>query len=307
MAVVAAIDCGTHSTRLLINKSTADPARPQILERQMTITKLGANLLHTAKLSAGAIERTCQCVKDYVQLMATHGVEAFRIVATSAARDAANTEEFFAAVAQVSGQAPELLSGEAEAALAFKGATSQLNPQDGPFLVCDIGGGSTEFALGSSRCEGTWSADVGSSRLTQQYIAHDPPLPEELTACLSVVDAHLEDLARVLPAAKQARQLVGLAGTVTTAAAVEIGLAIYDPNVVHHFKLTKAAAEDVFRTLATESREQRLSNPGLHPGRADVIVGGLCVLVKTMRFFEFENCLVSEADLLDGIIAELSI
>ena len=327
MATVAAIDCGTHSTRLLISRiggeanaaaggargtvaganGTNYPTAPQILERCMTITNLGEDFSKTGRLKDEAIARTSQCLASYRQLMDTHQVEAFRVVATSAARDAANTDQFFDAVAQVLGQPPELLSGEAEARLSFKGAVSQLNPQDGPYLVCDIGGGSTEFGYGSQSCEAVWSADVGSSRLTQQYIEHDPPLPEELVACLSVVELHLDDLLQAMPTAAQASQLVGLAGTVTTAAAVELGLAQYDPEQVHHFLLSKAAAEDVFRTLAVEDHQQRLANPGLHPGRVDVIVGGLCVLVKIMRYFEFDSCLVSEADLLAGLIAEMDI
>jgi len=305
MGITAAIDCGTHSTRLLVNQVASSPAQPQTLERRVTITNLGEELSASGQLAPAAIERTCRCLAEYVELMRAHQVEQFRIVATSAARDAANSEEFLAAVAQVVGQAPELLSGEAEAAAAFKGAISQLEPAGGPYLVCDIGGGSTEFAFGSRQCEGSWSADVGSSRLTQQYIASDPALPEELTACLSVVELHLDDLLRAVPSVAQARQLVGLAGTVTTAAAVEIGLEKYDPQIVHHFSLSKAAVEDVFRTLATETRQQRLANPGLHPDRADVIVAGLCILVKTMRYLDFDSCLVSEADLLDGIISEI--
>lgn len=305
MGVTAAIDCGTHSTRLLVNKSTSSPTQSKTLERRVTITNLGEGLSASGRLKPAAIERTCRCLQGYVELMQAHRVEQFRIVATSAARDADNSEEFLAAVAQVVGQVPELLSGEAEAAVAFKGAISQLKPESGPYLICDIGGGSTEFAFGSRQCEGIWSADVGSSRLTQQYIANDPPLPEELTACLSVVELHLDDLLRAVPSVRQARQLVGLAGTVTTAAAVEIGLEKYDPQIVHHFSLSKSAAEDVFRTLATENRQQRLSNPGLHPDRVDVIVAGLCILVKTMRYLEFDSCLVSESDLLDGVISEI--
>lgn len=297
----AAIDCGTHSTRLLI----ATPNGRE-LKRCIAITNLGEGLSETGVLLESAMLRTRKCLAGYMQAIREHGVSEYRVVATSAARDARNRDEFFAQVAEVAGRAPELLSGEAEARTAFAGATSALNPADGPYLVCDIGGGSTEFAFGSQQCEAVFSADMGSSRLTQQFIKHDPALPEELSACISVVQLHLDDLLAAVPKAGDAKQLVGLAGTVTTAAAVEIGLIDYDPEAVHHFRLTKEAAEDVFRTLATEDREQRLSNPGLHPGRADVIVGGLCVLVKVMRYLDFEECLVSEADLLDGLIADMT-
>lgn len=282
------------------------------LAREMTITNLGEDLASTGQLKTEAIQRTARCLSNYAQQMEQHNVQTLRVVATSAARDAGNTQELFDAIAQMTGQPPELLSGEAEAKLSFRGAASQLDPAGGPYLVCDIGGGSTEFALGAAAstpgtadCQAVWSADIGSSRLTQQYIHHDPPQPEELSACLSIITEHLKDLERAVPDTGQARQLVGLAGTVTTAAAVELGLAEYDPQRLHHFLLEKPAAEDVFRTLATENRQQRLANPGLHPERVDVIVGGLCILVQVMRYFGFDSCLVSEADLLDGIIAEI--
>ena len=299
-AAFAALDCGTHSTRLLIATSEGTE-----LKRSVTITNLGEGLADSGVLLEPAMLRTQECLASYKQAMKEHEVGDFRIVATSAARDARNRDEFFARIADVMGRPPRLLSGEEEARTAFAGATSALGPEEGPYLVCDIGGGSTEFAYGSQQCEAVFSADMGSSRLTQQFIQHDPALPEELSACISVVQLHLDDLLAAVPQAGDAKQLVGLAGTVTTAAAVEIGLMDYDPEMVHHFRLTKAAAEDVFRTLATEDREQRLSNPGLHPGRADVIVGGLCILVKVMRHLDFEECLVSEADLLDGLIAGL--
>ncbi len=292
----AALDCGTHTTRLLISTATG-----QELKRSVTITNLGEGISDTGVLLEPAMLRTQECLAGYRQAMKDYNVSDYRMVATSAARDAHNRDEFFAKITDVMGRSPELLSGEEEARTAFAGATSALNPEDGPYLVCDIGGGSTEFAFGSQQCEAVLSADMGSSRLTQQFIKHDPALPEELSACLSVVQLHLDDLLAAVPKASSAQQLVGLAGTVTTAAAVEIGM--YDPEKVHHFCLSKAAAEDVFRTLATEDREQRLSNPGLDPGRVDVIVGGLCILVKIMRYLDFEECLVSEADLLDGLIA----
>ncbi len=166
----------------------------------------------------------------------------------------------------------------------------------------DIGGGSTEFVVGTHEAEGVVSVDVGCVRLTEAYLEHDPPWAAELSSAISVVEAHLEDVARELPAARTARTAVGLAGTVSAVAAVEIGLVTYDRDRIHHFRLTRAAAEDVFRTLATEARVQRTSNPGLEEARADVIVGGCCALVATMRFFDLDEILVSEADFLDGLV-----
>ena len=149
------------------------------------------------------------------------------------------------------------------------------------------------------------SLDIGCVRVTEKYLHSDPPRPEELHACISVTGTHLDDVDREMPAARQARTFVGLAGTISTAAAVEQGLHAYDRDKIHHFELTKAAAEDVFRTLATESRADRAFNPGLEPGRVDVIVGGMAVLVKIMRHFGFETCMVSESDILDGMVLSL--
>jgi exopolyphosphatase/guanosine-5'-triphosphate,3'-diphosphate pyrophosphatase len=220
------------------------------------------------------------------------------MTATSAARDAANRDDFFGPAAEAVGADVELLSGEEEGRLSFDGATADLDPELGPFLVVDIGGGSTEFSV----ADGSVSIDVGCVRLTELYLDHDPPQPEELLACISVTTEHLKDVVRELPAVSDARTFVGLAGTVTTAAAVEQGLAEYDRDKVHGFRLTHDAAEDVFRTLATESRADRVFNPGLEEARADVIVGGMCVLVAIFRQLGFEDCLVSEADILDGLI-----
>ena len=297
---MAAIDCGTNSTRLLVSRGGTET-----LARLMTITRLGEGVDRTGRLASSAIERTLDCLRRYREVMDRHGVEAVRITATSAARDAANRDEFFDAGEAVVGSRPELLSGLAEGQLSFRGATTDLDPAVGPFLVVDLGGGSTELSVGTSVCEASMSLDVGCVRLTEKYLHSDPPLPEELHACLSVTGAHLDDVDREMPAARQARTFVGLAGTISTAAAVEQGLHEYDRDKIHHFELTKAAAEDVFRTLATESRADRAFNPGLEAGRVDVIVGGMTILVKIMRHFGFESCLVSEPDILDGMVLSL--
>src|SRR5205814_6210234 len=189
-----------------------------------------------------------------------------------------------------------------EARLSFIGATSQLDPADGPFLVVDIGGGSTEFAVGASEPEAVLSLDIGCVRLTEKFVHHDPPAPEELSQLVSVTRDYLEDVAREMPAALDAKRLVGLAGTVSTVAAVEQGLAEYDTDRIHHFVLTHEAAEDVFRTLATEKRADRIHNPGLEEARADVIVAGTAILVAIMRSFDFAARLVGEADSHDGLV-----
>jgi exopolyphosphatase/guanosine-5'-triphosphate,3'-diphosphate pyrophosphatase len=303
MTVVASIDIGTNSTRVLVARPV--DGKLDILDRRNTITRLGQNVGATGRLAEDAVDRTLACLRDYRAILDEHGVDRLRVAATSASRDAANREEFFDAVGDVVGARPELLSGEDEGRLSFVGATGDLDPALGPFLIVDIGGGSTEFILGTDHVEGVMSVDVGCVRLTEKFLDHDPPLPEELAACISFADAYLDDVIRDIPGSAEARTLVGLAGTITTVAAVEIGLATYDRDAIHHFVLTRAAAEDVFRTLATESRADRIHNPGLEEARADVIVGGCCVLVALFRRFGFDEMIVSEADILDGLALSL--
>jgi exopolyphosphatase/guanosine-5'-triphosphate,3'-diphosphate pyrophosphatase len=298
---VAAIDCGTNSTRLLVGRPRGDGSFTTV-ERLMRITRLGQGVDGNGRLAPEAIERTVAALRAYREVMDRHDVGRVRIAATSAARDAANRDELFDAAEATVGTRPELLDGDEEGRLSFVGATAELDPAEGPFLVVDIGGGSTELSVGTTTCEGVASIDIGCVRLTEKYIESDPPRPEELHACISVTHAYLDDVVRDLPAAAEASTLVGLAGTVSTVAAVEQGLAEYDRDAIHHFRLTKAAAEDVFRTLATESRADRIHNPGLEEARADVIVAGCCILVAVMRHFGFEECLVSEADILDGLV-----
>jgi len=297
--IVASIDCGTNSVRLLITDGQNQ------IERLMRITRLGQGVDATGMLDSEAIERTLSVLREYKEVIDRNNVQKIRMAATSASRDAKNRDEFFNAAEQILGVRPELLSGEEEGRLSFLGATADLNADLGPFLVCDIGGGSTEFVYGTENAEQTISVDMGCVRMTEAWLVSDPPLPEELSQALSVIDIHLDDVLREVPDAPQAKTFVGLAGTVSNTAMVEQGLPEYDRDKVHHFVLTKAAVEDVFRTLATESVEERKFNPGLEPQRADVIVGGLCVLVMIMRRFGYSECVVSEADILDGLAMSL--
>lgn len=299
--VVAAIDCGTNSTRLLVSEGGRVTC-----ERLMRITRLGQGVDATGRLAPEAIERTLAVLGEYREVMDRHGVSRVRATATSAARDATNRADLFDAAEAVLGVPLELLPGEEEGRLSYEGATAELDPAGGPYLVVDIGGGSTEFSVGGPEgFTGALSTDMGCVRFSEKYLAHDPPRPEELSACLSVIDTHLDDVVRELPASSEATTFVGLAGTVSTVAAVEIGLHHYDRDRIHHFRLSRAAAEDVFRTLATEAREDRRHNPGLEPDRVDVIVGGCCILVAVFRRFGFADCLVSESDILDGLAHSL--
>lgn len=303
MGAIASLDLGTNSTRVLVARPTDGDL--EVLDRRMTITRLGQGVGASGRLAPEAIERTLDCLRGYRRILDRHGVGRVRVAATSASRDAANRDEFFDAVEALIGTRPELLAGDEEGRLSFRGATRELDPATGPFLVVDIGGGSTELIAGTDRVDGVMSVDIGCVRLTEKFLLHDPPQPEELTACISLSEAYLDDVVREIPAVAEARTLVGLAGTITTVAAVEIGLETYDRDRIHHFRLTHDAAEDVFRTLATESRADRIHNPGLEEARADVIVAGCCVLVAVFRHFGFDEMIVSESDILDGLALSL--
>jgi exopolyphosphatase/guanosine-5'-triphosphate,3'-diphosphate pyrophosphatase len=293
----AAIDIGTNSVRLLVVDGDRD------VERRSTITRLGAGVDGARRLAPDAIERTLATLRDYSQVLARHGRPPLRVVATSAARDAANRDELFTAVAGILGVEPELLPGAEEARLSFEGAVAGLDPGTGPFLVVDIGGGSTELAVGTATAVAACSLDIGAVRLTETELHHDPPQPEELTNALGIVHDLVDDALRdQVPTAEDAPVLVGVGGTITTVAAVEIGLATYDRDQVHHFVLRRGAVEEVFRTLATEPLSARVHNPGLQPERADIIVGGCCVLVAVMRRLHADELIVCDADLLDALV-----
>jgi exopolyphosphatase/guanosine-5'-triphosphate,3'-diphosphate pyrophosphatase len=301
---VAAIDCGTNSTRLLV----ADPAG-RTLDRQMRITRLGEGVDATGALAPAAIGRTIAVLEDYRRRMEELGVARGRLVATSAARDASNAEEFLVAAEKVSGLVPELLSGEEEGRLSFAGATAHL-PTDAPrrqaVLVVDVGGGSTELVVGVPAEPGdaqAISVDVGCVRVTERYLRHDPPTGQDLAGARSHVVAALAAARARLPALAPRLPFVGLAGTVSTLAALELGLAEYDRDALHHARLGRRAVRRWLDVLASEQAAARLARPGMVAGREDVIVGGVLVLDCVMDVFGREECLVSEDDILDGLAA----
>ena len=296
---VAVLDFGTNTTRLLITNGTSVDIRTH------RITGLGRGLGKTDRLSEEGIGRVLDAVNEFKSLISENGVQRIRAVATSAARDAVNRADLFEPVSAALNHELELLSGEEEARYGFLGATAGLPSTDGPFLVIDIGGGSTEFSYGTHAAEIHRSVDMGSVRFMEQFFINDPPKPEELSGAIQVARLHLDDIDRDHAIMGTAKSVVGVAGTITTIAAVEIGLEPYDPQIIDGFVLSRRAAEDVFRTLATESLEIRKYNPGLEAGRADVIVAGCCILVAVMRHWELEECLVRESDLLDGLAFEL--
>ena len=302
MGPVAAVDCGTNSTRLLVVDAAGRP-----LERLMRITRLGQGVDAGRRLQDDAVARVAAALAEFAEVLELHGVEQVRAVATSAARDAVNPEALLDAAEAVLGTRPELLSGLEEARLSFLGATAALPAGGPPLLVADIGGGSTELIVGIPGDEplGAVSLDVGCVRLTERCIEHDPPAPEELANALGEVHDLLEDADRRVPALAAAEGFIGLAGTVSTVAALDLGLATYDADQIHHHLLERATVEDWFRTMAMGDRADRLGNPGLEEGRADVIVAGMCVLVAILRHRGLGSCLVSESDILDGLCASV--
>lgn len=302
MGAVAAVDCGTNSTRLLVLDEDGRP-----LERLMRITCLGQGVDAARRLHPDAIERVTAVLREFREVMDRLGVDRTRAIATSAVRDAENTEDFFVVATAALGTRPELLTGLEEAQLSFLGATAELPMGGTPALVADIGGGSTELAVGVPGDEplGVISLDLGCVRLTERWIDQDPAEPEALVNALSEVRDQLEHAGRQVPELAQAERFIGLAGTVSAVAAMDLGLGTYDRDKVHHRRLGRDTIEDWFRTMAMADRDDRLGNPGLEEGRADVIVGGLCILIGILRHGGFDSCLVSESDILDGLAAAL--
>jgi exopolyphosphatase/guanosine-5'-triphosphate,3'-diphosphate pyrophosphatase len=307
MTRLAGVDIGTNSVRLLVADVDGDgrDARVTPVDRRMRITRLGQGVDAARALAPDAINRTIEVLREYRGVINDLGATKTRATATSAARDATNRDQFFDPATEALGVRPELLSGDEEAELSFLGATAGLD-EPAPFLVVDIGGGSTEFVIGTDAPAGKCSLDIGCVRITEQYLHTDPPAPEELSAAVSIVRDQVAEVVRAIPEVRTAKTLVGLAGTVTTVAAIELGLPEYDGDAIHHFRLSRGAAEDVFRTLALEPASQRRHNPGLEEARVDVIVGGTLVLVTILRVLGLDEVLVSETDILDGLVRSLA-
>ena len=297
--IFAAIDIGSNSTNLLIVDQSG-----QTLERIVRSTRLGAYIATTGALSAESMQRTLECLSEYESLIKQHKVSRRRTVATAACRVANNTSQFFAEVKKISGTEPELISGEIEGALSFVGATSSLDEKMAT-LVIDIGGASTELMVGNETLDFAVSLPFGAVNLTEAELHRDPPRPEELTNAISLVSDAIDDVAHNYPLIGQIDRVVGVAGTIVTVAAVEVGQKTFDPSALHKLKLSREAVEDVFRTLATERLSDRVFNPGLPRDRADIIVGGCCVLVAVMRRLQISEIVVSQYNLLDGLISEL--
>ncbi len=322
---VAALDCGTNSLRLLVADVDRDRAEVTDVARRMEIVRLGQGVDQTGRLAPAALERTIGVLRDYAGIITRSGAQAVRMVATSATRDADNAAEFARRVKEVLGVAPEVLTGSEEAMLAFTGATAELaGADDGvSYLVADIGGGSTEFVLGAAASVAAASVmaaavtgreesavraisvNIGCVRMTERHLHGDPPAVQEVAAATADIDAALDTVAAVLPV-RQAGTLVGLAGSVTTVAAIAMGLPAYDAARLHHARVSAADVHAVTRDLLAKTRAARAAIGVMHPGRVDVIGGGALILDRIMARFGFGEVLVSEHDILDGIAWSLA-
>lgn len=301
--VVAAVDIGTNSVRLLAARPTADGGM-QPLDRQLRITRLGAGVDRTGQLDRAAVDRTIAALADYHDRWVALGATRVRITATSAARDAANAAQFRGAVVATTGVAPEVLSGDQEAALAFDGAVSGLGDVEGPVVVLDIGGGSTELVRGTAHVLASTSRQLGSVRLTERHLHDDPPSPSQVQAARATVAEQMEEVRRLV-AIQPGDVLVGTAGTVTTLAAVHLGLGEWRDGAVHGVRLSAATVVDLALRLCAMPTAERVSRLRVEPGRADVIAAGALILDGVLDRFGFAEVVVSETDILDGIARSL--
>jgi exopolyphosphatase/guanosine-5'-triphosphate,3'-diphosphate pyrophosphatase len=308
---VAAVDCGTNSLRLLVADVDLGRAELTDVDRRMEIVRLGQGVDKTGRLAPEALARTTGVLREYAAIIADSGASAVRMVATSATRDADNAAEFTRQVKEVLGIVPEVLTGTQEAVLSFTGATAELaSTQAGrPFLVVDIGGGSTEFVLGGTDTAepavNAISVNIGCVRMTERHLHGDPPTGQQIAAATADIDAALATVADAVPVG-QARTLIGLAGSVTTVAGIAMGLPAYDAAVIHHARVSAADVHAVTTALLAQTRAARATIGVMHPGRVDVIGAGALVLDRIMSRFGFAEVLVSEHDILDGIAWSLA-
>ncbi|BBN46912.1 Ppx/GppA phosphatase family protein [Mycobacterium avium] len=310
---LAGIDCGTNSIRLLI-ADVERSGRLRDVHRETRIVRLGQGVDATGEFAAEAIERTRAALADYAALLAEHGVERVRMVATSAARDVANRDDFFAMTADVlgavlPGAVAEVISGAEEAELSFRGAVGELDSAAGPFVVVDLGGGSTEIVVGGEAVVASHSADIGCVRLTERCLHSDPPTPAEVAAARQLVRERLEVALGVVPV-EGARTWVGLAGTMTTLSALAHNLPAYDSAAIHLSRVASADLLAVCERLIGMTRAERAALPPMHEGRADVIGGGAIVVEELARELRaragIEELTVSEHDILDGIVLSIA-
>ena len=300
---VAAIDCGTNSIRLLIADIDGNNFRE--VARDMEIVRLGQGVDETGQFHPDAIARTLAAVDKFAVEIAKRGVEKIRFCATSATRDATNRHLFVDGVRDRLSIELEVISGDEEAALSFAGAIKDLDPSNGPFLVVDIGGGSTEFVFGTSTVEAARSVNIGCVRMTERHFASDPVTSQQIELARTDIQAAIAQAAAVVPIT-QAKTLVAVAGTATTVAAAALDLPEYDRYAIHLSRISAQQTHDAAAMFATSTREQRLALGYMHPGRVDVIAAGSLVLSEIMKATGASEFVASESDILDGMAFSLA-
>ncbi|MGW2340335.1 Ppx/GppA phosphatase family protein [Streptomyces sp. NPDC001661] len=309
MTRVAAIDCGTNSIRLLVADANPETGELVDLDRRMTIVRLGQGVDKTGRLAPEALERTFAACREYAAIIKEHGAEKLRFVATSASRDAENRDDFVSGVLNILGVEPEVITGDQEATFSFTGATKELTGRadlDKPYLVVDIGGGSTEFVVGDDSVRAARSVDIGCVRMTERHLVGedgtvtDPPTPAQIEAIRQDIGEALDLVDRTVPLT-EARTLVGLAGSVTTVSALALGLSEYDSTAIHHSRISYDKVAELTDWLLASTHDQRALKPVIHPGRVDVIASGALVLRLVMERTGAREVVVSEHDILDGI------
>ncbi|WP_414168867.1 exopolyphosphatase [Streptoverticillium reticulum] len=308
MTRVAAIDCGTNSIRLLVADANPQTGELTELDRRMTIVRLGQGVDRTGRLAPEALERTFAACREFAGVIKEYGAERIRFVATSASRDAENRGEFVRGVVEILGVEPEVISGDQEAEFSFTGATKELAGRADltkPYLVVDLGGGSTEFVVGDDHVRAARSVDIGCVRMTERHLVvdgevTDPPTQGQIAAIRADVEAALDLVEQTVPVA-EAHTLVGLAGSVTTVAAIALGLQEYDWEAIHHARISVERVREITHELLAATHEQRAAIPVMHPGRVDVISAGALVLLCIMERTGAREVVVSEHDILDGI------
>jgi len=295
---VAAIDCGTNSIRLLISQDGRE------ILREMEIVKLGEGVDRTKNFSPAAVERTLNALRRFKELIDQHEVVRVRFCATSATRDAQNREIFTGPVEEILGIAPEVIVGIEEARLSFLGATSELPAIDAPFLVVDIGGGSTEFVMGERSVSAAISVDIGCVRMTERHFKSDPPTAAEISATKQDINRAIDEVLGAVPI-KSAKTLVAVAGTATTVAAAALDLPGYARDAIHGARISAERTLEISAWLLTLTKQERAALGYMHPGRVEVIAAGALVLAEIMKRSGAEEFIASERDILDGIVATL--
>ena len=298
MSRVAAIDCGTNSIRLLIADIEGDNFRE--IYRTMEIVRLGEGVDRNKQFAPAAIERTLRAVSEFALEIKRRGATRIRFCATSATRDASNRDLFINGVFEILGVKPEVISGDEEAQLTFEGAVRQLHPSDAPFLVVDIGGGSTEFVIGQSAVEAAKSVNIGCVRMSERHFSSSPPSIDSITSAIEDIDGAIDAASLVVPI-NEAKTVIAVAGTATTVAAAGLGLDSYDRYAIHLSRIPSRKVSEITERFLKMTRDEIAALGYMHPGRVDVIAAGSLILDRILKRSGATEFVASESDILDGI------